>query len=58
MMVDVTFEHTSDRTTRLLLTHGPYTETPQDQDLRLEHHLAGWLHFLPRLQACVQADRV
>jgi uncharacterized protein YndB with AHSA1/START domain len=55
-VVDVTFEHTLDRGTRLLLTHGPYAETLEDQNLRLEHHLAGWLHFLPRLQACVQAD--
>jgi uncharacterized protein YndB with AHSA1/START domain len=55
-VVDVTLERTPDGGTRLLLTHGPYTETPEDQNLRLEHHLAGWLHFLPRLQACVQAD--
>lgn len=36
--------------TRLLLTHGPYSDTPEDQKLRIEDHLAGWQHFLPRLQ--------
>lgn len=36
--------------TRLLLSHGPYTDTPEDQELRIEHHLSGWQHFLPRLQ--------
>lgn len=38
---------------RLRLTHGPYAATPEDQLLRLEHHLAGWQHFLPRLAAAV-----
>lgn len=56
-VVDVTFGGTPDRDTRLLLTHGPYAETPEEQNLRMEHHLTGWLHFLPRLQECVQADR-
>lgn len=56
-VVDVTLEGTPDGETRMLLTHGPYAETPEEQNLRLEHHLAGWLHFLPRLQECVQADR-
>ncbi|HUY76299.1 MAG TPA: SRPBCC domain-containing protein [Ktedonobacterales bacterium] len=36
--------------TRLTLTHGPYVGTPSDQELRIEHHLAGWRHFLPALQ--------
>lgn len=40
--------------TRLLLTHGPYLDTPEEQELRLEHHLAGWLYFLPRLQAIIE----
>jgi uncharacterized protein YndB with AHSA1/START domain len=57
-VVDMAFECTPDGGTRLLLTHGPYTEIQEDQKLRLEHHLIGWLHFLPRLQACVQADRM
>lgn len=39
--------------TRLRVTHGPYVATPEDQAIRLEHHLAGWLHFLPRLAAAV-----
>ena len=38
---------------RLRLTHGPYASTPADQEMRLEHHLAGWLHILPRLQQVV-----
>ena len=41
--------------TRLLLTHGPYSDTPADQELRIEHHLAGWQHFLLRLQETVAA---
>ena len=55
--VDVILEATPEGEIRLLLTHGPYAETPEEQNLRLEHHLAGWLHFLPRLQACIQTDR-
>jgi len=43
--------------TRLLLTHGPYSDTPADQELRIEHHLAGWQHFLPRLQQVLGAPR-
>jgi uncharacterized protein YndB with AHSA1/START domain len=35
--------------TMLRLVHSPYTNSADDQKLRLEHHLAGWLHFLPRL---------
>ncbi|GCE31442.1 hypothetical protein KDA_69260 [Dictyobacter alpinus] len=36
--------------TLLHLTHAFYRDTPEDQELRIEHHLAGWLHFLSRLQ--------
>ena len=36
--------------TRLMLTHGPYTNSAEDQAVRIEHHLAGWQHFIPRLQ--------
>ncbi len=35
---------------RLTLSHGPYLDTPEEQELRVEHHLAGWRHFLPILQ--------
>ena len=56
-VVDVTLESNTNGETRMLLTHGPYAETPEEQNLRLEQHLTGWLHFLPRLQECVQADR-
>jgi uncharacterized protein YndB with AHSA1/START domain len=37
--------------TRMTLTHGPYADTPEDQNIRTEHHLAGWQHFLPKLTA-------
>ena len=37
--------------TRLTLIHGPYTTMPADQEERIEHHLTGWQHFLPRLAA-------
>ncbi len=36
--------------TRLTLEHGPYDESPQEQGLRIGHHLAGWRHFLPLLR--------
>ncbi|HMA34279.1 MAG TPA: SRPBCC domain-containing protein [Chloroflexia bacterium] len=36
--------------TRLTLTHGPYTDSADDQDERIAHHLEGWQHFLPKLQ--------
>src|SRR5579862_8224495 len=55
--VDVTLERNTNDQTRMLLTHGPYSLTPEEQNLRLEHHLTGWLYFLPRLRECVQADR-
>ena len=47
--VHLTFEPLSDQGTRLVLTHGPYLDTLADQEVRLEHHLAGWRHFLSRL---------
>jgi uncharacterized protein YndB with AHSA1/START domain len=40
--------------TRLLLSHGPYLDTPEEQELRIEHHLTGWRHFLPRLQELIE----
>ncbi len=55
--VAIIFEHVSGATsngTRLLLSHGPYLDTPEEQTLRLDHHLAGWLYFLPRLQAIIE----
>jgi hypothetical protein len=39
----------ADQGTHLVLIHGPYQDTPEDQEVRLEHHLAGWRHFLSRL---------
>ncbi len=41
--------------TRMTLTHGPYADTPADQTIRAKHHLAGWLHFLPKLVALFPA---
>ncbi len=51
--VKLTFEPAATGGTRLLLAHGPYIDTSEDQELRIEHHLAGWQHFLPRLQQCL-----
>jgi uncharacterized protein YndB with AHSA1/START domain len=34
----------------LYLTHGPYPNTDQGQQMR-QGHLEGWMYFLPRLQA-------
>ena len=48
--VKIVFEPVATDETRLLITHGPYIDTPEDQELRIEHHLAGWKHFLSRLQ--------
>lgn len=48
--VRVIFAPMASEGTHLLLAHGPYLDTPEDQVLRLDHHLAGWQHFLPRLQ--------
>jgi len=48
--VHLTIEPLAGQGTLLRLTHGPYQDTPADQEIRLEHHLAGWKHFLPRLE--------
>lgn len=39
--VKLVFEPIAAGGTRLLLTHGQYEDTPEDQGLRIEHHLAG-----------------
>jgi uncharacterized protein YndB with AHSA1/START domain len=49
--VTVTFATHLGGATRLTLTHGTYTTAPADQEERIEHHLAGWQHFLPLLAA-------
>ncbi|GCE21269.1 SRPBCC family protein [Dictyobacter kobayashii] len=56
-IVQVRFEPMETDGTRLLLSHGPYTDTPQDQKLRIEDHLAGWIYFLPRLQKLLDVKR-
>lgn len=48
--VKLIFEPLGSGGTRLVLCHGSYKNTPEDQELRIEHHLAGWNYFLPRLQ--------
>lgn len=48
--VELHFESLGEQGTKLTLVHGPYKDTPEDLALRNEHHLAGWQHFLPRLQ--------
>jgi uncharacterized protein YndB with AHSA1/START domain len=35
---------------KLTLIQGPYTNSPADQKMRTEQHLAGWLHFLPLIE--------
>ena len=52
--VMLVFESLADRGTKLVLTHGPYTDSTEDQAVRIEHHLAGWQHFIPRLQALAE----
>jgi uncharacterized protein YndB with AHSA1/START domain len=42
---------------RLTLWHAPYALDAADQAVRLEQHLAGWAHFLPRLEALLAANR-
>lgn len=53
--VVVIFEPMAPDGTRLRLTHGRYAETPEEQELRIEHHLAGWKHFLARLRHVLEA---
>ena len=54
--VMLVFEPLLDKGTKLVLTHGPYTDSLEDQAVRIEHHLAGWQHFIPRLQALAEAS--
>src|SRR5438270_4066275 len=54
--VRIVFETSSDEGTKLTLTHGPYADTQEDQDRRINQHLEGWMHFLPRLQAVMGAS--
>jgi uncharacterized protein YndB with AHSA1/START domain len=53
--VSLSFEPLPDQGTKLILTHGPYTDSEEDQVVRIEHHLAGWQHFIPRLQQVAEA---
>jgi uncharacterized protein YndB with AHSA1/START domain len=52
-IVYLTFQPLGASDTRLLLLHGMYAATPEEQRARVEDHLAGWRHFLPKLQAAV-----
>ncbi len=53
LRVHITLE-TIDTDVRLTLVHGTYSASAEDQDLRIDHHLTGWQHFLPRLDAFCQ----
>jgi uncharacterized protein YndB with AHSA1/START domain len=52
--VEVVFTPLANGGTRLQLTHGPYLNTSEDQEIRIEEHLAGWNHFLPLLQQALE----
>jgi len=52
-VVDVRFEPAAGGT-RLAITHGPYSDTPEDQQDR-QSHLDGWQHFVQRLAEVVSA---
>ena len=52
--VALDLEPLPDRGAKLTLTHRPYTDSTEDQAVRIEHHLAGWQHFIPRLQALTE----
>ena len=54
--VTVTFEPLPGGGTRLFVAHGPYGATAEEAEARAGH-LAGWTHFLARLQgvACATA---
>ena len=49
--VVVTFAPAGEGAARLTIVHGPYDDSPADQKLRLDDHLAGRLHFTGRLRA-------
>lgn len=53
--VALAFDATEGGGTRLTLTHGPYDESPDGQEMRAGH-LEGWAHFLSRLHEAIQAD--
>ena len=53
--VELLFEPLAEGGTKLMLTHGPYSESPEDQEVRIEHHWEGWKHFLTRLQNLTKA---
>ena len=53
-VVEIIFKSLTIGGAQLLLSHGPYLDTAEDQAIRIEHHLAGWEHFLPRLQQAIE----
>jgi uncharacterized protein YndB with AHSA1/START domain len=57
-LVTLAFAVLPEQGTRLTLTHGPYGVTAEEQAIRLEHHLAGWMHFLPHLQATITGKQL
>jgi hypothetical protein len=51
--VEIIFEPLLTGGTNMLLTHGPYSDSVEDQQMRVDQHLAGWQHFIPKLQEAV-----
>jgi uncharacterized protein YndB with AHSA1/START domain len=51
--VEIIFEPLPTGGTGMLLTHSPYSDSVEDQQMRVDHHLAGWQHFIPKLQEVV-----
>lgn len=48
--VTVTFELLPNGGTRMTIIQSPYSDSAEDQEMRIEHHLAGWEHFIRKLQ--------
>lgn len=53
--VIVTFETLAEGGTQLIIIHGPYAESREDQEERAGH-LDGWRHFLGRLQQLLLSE--
>jgi uncharacterized protein YndB with AHSA1/START domain len=54
-VVTLTFAPNGENGTKMTLTHGPYADTPEDQQIRAKHHITGWQFFLPKLAALFSA---
>jgi uncharacterized protein YndB with AHSA1/START domain len=47
--VSISFEALGNGT-KMTVTHGPYDDSAHDQEIRNDHHLVGWRHFLAQLE--------